>query len=204
MTSAHSLDATAARRAALVVVGGGMVAHRLVEALRRPRRATGEPLARRRRSPRSRARPTTGSRSRPSSPAATPRTCCSASRSSGTTRGVTPAPRRRRSQRDRPRGDATVHGARRRVLGYDALVLATGSYAVRAAGAGQRPARRLRLPHPRRRRRRCAPGSTTRRGGSAVRCAAPSSAAGCSGSRRPARSPALGVDDDRRRVRRPR
>ena len=39
---------------------------------------------------------------------------------------------------------------------YDALVLATGSRAVRAADAGHRAARRLRLPHDRGRRRRSA------------------------------------------------
>ncbi len=47
----------------------------------------------------------------------------------------------------------TVRTTTGETFDYDALVLATGSYALRAAGAGARPAGRARLPHARRSRR---------------------------------------------------
>ena len=80
----------------------------------------------------------------------------------------------------------TVATSDGRTLPYDSLVLATGSYAAVPPVPGKDLRGRLRLPHDRRRRRACAPTSRTSATRSAAPCAGRSSAAACSGSRPPA------------------
>ena len=130
----------------LVVVGGGMVAHRLVEALRA--RDTGTTwrvtvLAEEPRLPYDRVALTTyfsgrdpqelslGDAELWDDPAVT-------LRKGVAVLSVDPASR-------------TVETSRGELIGYDELVLATGSSAVRPAGQGQRRPGLLRLPHGRRR-----------------------------------------------------
>ena len=83
-----------------------------------------------------------------------------------------------RVEHDRPRGKKVTVSAARRSR-YDKLVLATGSYPVRAADAGQRPRRLLRLPHHRRPRgdQACAARARSRRRGDRRRPARASKAA---------------------------
>ena len=74
-------------------------------------------------------------------------------RTAATARGGYDAAPGRGGHRHRPRGAHRHHQPSAPSIGYDALVLATGSYPFVPAGARQRPARLLRLPHPRRPRR---------------------------------------------------
>ena len=131
----------------LVVVGGGMVAHRLVEALtdRDDATARGRSTC----SPRSRARRTTGSALTSFFSGRDPDDLLLGEPGLWRRDGRPAAHQRRRSSAiDTERRE--VH-ARGRVFGYDALVLATGSSPAVPPVPGQRPAGLLRLPHRRRR-----------------------------------------------------